>query len=130
MIIPNQFIKLEYDPRYDILVIEWPDMFEHNTVEYHYVLESLVEVVRYYDIKKVLVSAQRQVVDVTNEQYVRIVADFRDLLNTTRLEKLARVGTTDRELESQVREIGDILAQNYIVENFNNLTEAMNWLKV
>ncbi|MFD2514096.1 hypothetical protein ACFSRY_09485 [Pontibacter locisalis] len=132
MIIHNGIITLDYDPAKDVLVTSLPDIREFASSEVSFCLGLIIESIRNFDIKYLLLDSSNSVVEVEDEAYKTITKSFALDLMSTRLKKLARVGTKDMKREEKSAKISEELRQevNFPMEfgNFSTKEEAMEWL--
>lgn len=126
-------IELNYDVRSDILSVRWPDLNGITISELEFSITKLVDTLRHYDIKNLLIdSRSSKIADITREEHLKVLLEFVKLLMTTRLEKLARIETTDIGREGVV----DIAAEEAInrlgirfdFRNFSDEVSAREWL--
>ncbi|WP_266204979.1 hypothetical protein [Pontibacter kalidii] len=89
MLIPNRFIKLEFNPATDTLFIEWPNIHDYTLYELRFMLTELIDTVRNYDIEKILANSRKSAVTLPEQEYSVIVNQFAKDLSTTRLQKFA-----------------------------------------
>ncbi|RDV11904.1 hypothetical protein DXT99_23660 [Pontibacter diazotrophicus] len=132
MLIYSGIINLNYDPVSDVLVTSMPDVRQFGMSEVSFCLGLIVDNIRNYDIKKLLLDSSESMIEVENEAYKAIVLQFGMDLMKTRLKRIARVATTNatRE-ESSAKLSGEIRQElNLPIEfkNFIDKTEAMDWL--
>jgi hypothetical protein len=128
MIIPNKFIKLEYSPTTDVLLIEWPNIQDYSLPEIRYILQDIVSNVKNYDIKKILADTRKSVIQVDAAAYGDVLNQLAADLMTTRLEKFARLSTQDKTREKIVKQAGALVAGTIQFKNFDNSREALEWL--
>jgi predicted HAD superfamily phosphohydrolase YqeG len=129
MIIPHKLLLLEYDPTIDVLFVEWPDFNHYALPELHFTLESLVEIIRSFDIKNLLVDATKTVVAIEQEDYEEISGKFAQDLLTTRLQKLARLVSNSAVREKHVANFRKKSNFSFAFESFATKEEAMSWLR-
>ncbi|MFC6996849.1 STAS/SEC14 domain-containing protein [Rufibacter roseus] len=127
MIISHKILHLEYDPTRDILFVEWPNFNQYALPELHYILDSLVETIRNYDISNLLVDARNTVVAINTQQYEEISGQFAKALVSTRLKKLARIVTDSTVREKQVQNFGKQANFSFEIQSFASQEEAMAW---
>ena len=128
MIIPNQFIKLEFNPATDTLFVEWPNIHDYTLYELHFILTDLINTVRNYDIKKILADSRKSTVTLPEQEYSAIVEQFAKDLSTTRLQKLARLTTGLGYREKAAEKAADGVNGAYSVRSFYTMEEALAWL--
>lgn len=133
IIYSNSIVTLNYDPSTDILSVTLPDFSSFTIGEVERSFQIIVENVKNYDIKNLLLDSSRSVIDVEDTEYKRVVIDFSKELARTRLGKLARVESTIAAKELLAASVtADIqLAESNPVDfrNFTNEQEAMQWLR-
>lgn len=128
MIIPNKFIKLDYNPATDVLIIEWPNIHDYTIPELKFILNEIVSTIRNYDIKKVLADSTKSVVTLPDTEYKSIIEQLtKDLMNT-RLQKFARLTTGQGYREQAANTAAEALKNYFAVRNFHNMDEALEWL--
>lgn len=126
----NGLIVLNYEPATDILSVDMPTVNNLNVSEIGGSLSIIVDHVRNYDVKRLLVDARSTVVDIDEDTYTAIVSEFSRNLLTTRIQKVARIVTTSTVRENVVQKVyGN---QNLPIEfkSFTEITPALEWLKV
>ena len=126
-------IEMDYDVASDILLVKWLASDTSTSLELGYSMNLLVDKVRSYDIKKLLIDAREDVVGITDEEYVEINVEFANNLANTRLERVARLGTTNinREnfVKSLVEDVTSLTRTSLIYKEFNNEATAIVWLQ-
>ena len=132
MIIYSGIITLDYNPVTDVLTTSMPDVKQFGLSEISFCLGLIVENVRNYDIKKLLLDSSKSVVEVEDEAYKAIMMKFGMDLRGTRLKKIARLATADTGREEKSAKLSAELRQelNLPVEfrSFTRRKEAMDWL--
>ena len=126
-------ITLNYNPVTDVLVSDMPDIKQFGLAEVSFCLGLIVENVRNYDIKNLLLDSSKSIIDVENEAYQAISNQFGKDLLSTRLKRIARVGTTDIRREENAAKVTAELKQQLNLpiqfKSFSNQAEAMKWLR-
>ncbi len=123
---------MSYDVSVDLLKVRWLDLKYSTGAELNYTIGVLLEKIRNYDIKKLLIDAHQNVEGVTDEEFVEMNTNFAKLLVSTRLKKVARLGTNNLNRENFIQ----ALAQNTLsgsdttlqFHNFNDEQSAVQWL--
>jgi hypothetical protein len=132
MQIYSGIITLDYNPATDVLISEMPDTREFGLSEVSFCLELIVENVRNYDIKHLLLDSSKSVLGLEGEAYKSLSIKFSRDLMSTRLKKIARVGTTNSNREEKSAKLTTELRQelNFPIQfqNFTNQAEALQWL--
>jgi hypothetical protein len=124
----NALIKLDYNPATDILLVDMPSVTYGIVPEFRRALDIIVENVRAYDVKKLLVDARKSVIDMDPEEYARLVSKFAGDLKATRLVKGARVITANADREKLVKKVVSTTEPGFLFKTFTDCTEAENWL--
>lgn len=125
----NGFISLDYDPTKDIMFVDMPTVNHVVMPEVREALKIIVEHVRNYDVKNLLVDARKTEVDVSEESYAAIVAEFSQNLMATRLKKLARIVTPSPVRENAVKKVYQENKLSIDFQNFTDLASAIEWLE-
>lgn len=128
MIIPNNLIKLDYDPAWDVLSVEWPDFHYYSVSEATYTLDIIVEAVRLYDVKRLLIDNRKSTVDIPESEYKEAILRFAKDLALTRLRKIARVVPESALGERLIRGVRQEAHLDVEAENFATIDEALGWL--
>ncbi|SIT77208.1 hypothetical protein [Pontibacter indicus] len=128
MIIPNKFLKLDYNPTHDILFVDWPNMHDYTLPEVSYIIDEVLEAVRSYDIKRILADTRQSQVTVPMEEYTNVVNQLALQLATTRLQKFAKLQTTDLRREAISSNAAALVIGSIAYRSFASKEEAINWL--
>ncbi len=132
MLLYNGIITLDYNPATDVLVTSMPDVRLFGLSEVGFCLDLIVESVRNYDIKHLLLDSSQSVVEVEDQAYKAVTAKFGMDLMKTRLRKIARVATADAKREEKSARISAELRQELNLpmafQSFPSQDEAMDWL--
>ena len=128
MIIPNKFIRLDYNPTTDVLLIDWPNMHDYSLPEVKYIIDEIVETVKHYDIKRILTDTRQSVITVDSAEYAGIINQLALDLANTRLQKFARITTPDPNRERIARDAAALVVGAIQYKGFENSEEAIKWL--
>lgn len=128
MLIPNKFIKLEFDPATDVLYLEWPNIHDYTVYELRFILNDLISTVRNYDIKKILADSRSSALTLPAQEYGAIVDEFAKDLSTTRLQKFARLTTGQGYREKAAEKAAEDMKDKIMVRSFYTMEEALAWL--
>ncbi|GHA65499.1 hypothetical protein [Pontibacter akesuensis] len=132
MLIYSGIITLDYTPATDVLVTSMPDVKQFSLSEVRFSLELIVENIRNYDIKNLLLDSSNSIIEVEDSAYKSVTSKFATDLMATRLQKIARVVTSDAKREERSARLATELKQemNMPVEfkNFTTRKDAMHWL--
>ena len=121
---------LDYDPATDILSLDWPDVKEFLVPAASQEVSVLIDSIKHYDVKKLLIDTSKAKVDVASSEYQKFISEFAQDLKSTRLQKFARVATTDPEREKMAEIARQTTNINETIEfrNFASKDEARAWL--
>lgn len=128
----NGLIVLDYNPADDILCVALPDMQKLTLPEVRRSFQIIIENIRNYDIKNLLLDSSKAIVELEDEDYKAVVMQFGKDLTQTRLQKLARLGSARPAQEERAANVSDQVRQvlNLPVKfgNFTSKDQALNWL--
>lgn len=127
-------IELNYDVATDILTAKWPDMMNFTTAEIRFAFKKIVDTLKHYDIKKLLVDSRSNVVEITDEAYTVLALEFTRDLKTSRVKKVARLQTLDPAREKRAAHVTQqVQAQLQSGEqrygSFPTVQSALEWLR-
>jgi hypothetical protein len=126
----SSFIILDYDPATDVLSVDWPDFQDFLIPEVEKEVQVLIDAIKHYDVKKLLIDTTKARVEIGNEQYSTFLTSFGLALKDTRLTRLARIGTSNPEREkitAQAKEAA-YTDSSFAFGSFGTRQEAMDWL--
>ena len=130
----NALIVLDYNPSTDILSVEWLNIQPYNLPEIRHTLEMLVESIRNYDVKKLLIDGSKTTVspELDEAEYRNIVFKFVSDISKTRLQKSARITTPDQVREAKSKQLSAEAIKNTHLtiqsQDFATKSEALEWL--
>lgn len=125
----NGLFTLDYTPATDILFVKWPNSQFVVLGEIRQTFQILVENIRNYDIKYLLIDAQHTSLEVDAQEYKATLLQFAQDLHTTRLRKMARLMSGDEIRERHLQELLEQqLLLSFEVQNFEDRTTALAWL--
>lgn len=133
ILLENSIIRLDYEPATDILEVDYPDLHDSQLSEIRYSFKLMVETIRNYDVKRLLLDGSKTAIEVSDDENRELTMQFAADLVKTRLEKVARIQPIDktREMKAQenINEIKQAGLLPYQVKTFTNRAEAKAWLK-
>ena len=129
IIFKNGFIRLHYEPATDILSFTMPLVSDIVMPEMRRCLGTAVEHVRNYDVKKVLLDARETDIEVMEDSYAAIIAEFYHSLSATRLRKVARLVTPGSVRERIIGKLLDNAGFPMEVRRFTEAAPALSWLR-
>lgn len=125
-------ITLDYNPATDILQADYPDLVSFQLPEIKRSLTLMVEAIRNYDVKKLLLDASKTTIEVSKEENHAVAMQLATDLVNTRLQKLARIQPINdkREINAQenIRQIKQAGLLPYQLKTFTNKPDAIAWL--
>ncbi|MFD3001963.1 hypothetical protein ACFS7Z_16440 [Pontibacter toksunensis] len=128
----SSLITLDYNPATDILVVEYPDVHDFLLPHIRQSLAIMVEAIRNYDVKKLLLDASRTIIDVSEEENRQLTLQLAADLMHTRLQKVARIQPLNYVRETRAQENINRIRQEgmlpYQLETFTSKAAAMDWL--
>ncbi|MCP2044217.1 hypothetical protein [Pontibacter sp. HSC-36F09] len=134
ILLQNSILRLEYDPATDILQVRYPDLQRYHMSEIKHSLQIMVQTIRNYDVRKLLLDARTTSIEIDDEENRRLTMEFTAMLSATRLSKVARLqpfdpknGTRAQRNIEEARKTGAI---SYEVATFATPVAALDWLKV
>ena len=129
----DSILKLEYDPSTDILEMTWPDMALEQLSEVKQALQTMVETIRDYDVKKLLVDGSKASITIPDEDHTNLDLKLAMDFTSTRIQKIARIESSDLKRESKAEKnrhkIQENLSVPFLMQNFPDRTSALAWLK-
>lgn len=130
----NNLIKLDYDPGKDILQVKYPDLHDYLLPEIKHSINIIVETVRNYDIKLLLLDGRRTVSTTPTEEGRDIALTLASGLAQTRLLKLARLESQNPDVEKRAKEnvkaVYTTLNPPFDIKDFTDEQEALAWLTI
>ncbi len=129
VIYKNGFLTLNYEPASDILSFEMPNVDDVVMPEMKRSLAVIVEHVRNYDVKRILLDARQTNIWVDEDSYACIISEFYRNLMTTRVQKIARIVTPDSKREKIVLNLLNNMTPSVEVQRFIEVGAALEWLK-
>lgn len=128
----NSVIKLDYSPATDILEVEYPDLHDYLLPEIKHTINIMVDTVKNYDVKRVLLDSTRTVISVSDEESREIATFLASGLMKTRVQKVARVQSTSATVETtaqgNIKHIKSGWSLPFQLQNFKSKAEAVEWL--
>lgn len=129
----NNIITLDYSPATDIVVVEYPDLHDYLLPEIKHSIDILVDTIKNYDIKRLLLDSTRTVIDVSEEESIEIAVYLAAGVMKTRVQKVARIQSpsaqVEKTAESNIDHIQATQPLPFELLNFTSKAEALQWLK-
>ncbi|PVY43143.1 hypothetical protein [Pontibacter virosus] len=129
----NSIIKLDYNPATDIIAVEYPDLHQYLLPEIKHTIDIMVDIIKSYDIKKLLLDSRRTLIDVTEEESREIASYMAAGVMKTRIQKVARIQSPSEKIEktseANIKHISETHALPFQLLNFTNKEAAIEWLR-
>ena len=122
-------IRLDYAPATDILTADLSGTHEFYLLEVREALRTIAETVRHYDVKRLLMDSRKRLLKIDPASYKALMTDFGMELNSTRLQKFARMRSDVTTREDLALFIQEQVATNFTLHTFNDKDKALEWLK-
>ena len=130
----NSIARLDYDPATDVAIVEYPDLHGYLLGEIKYSIDLLVQAIRNYDVRLLMLDSSRTVISVSPEESREIAVYLAARIMTTRVRKVARVQsgseTVEQVAQDDVAYVTREQALPFQVQTFPGRTEAAVWLTV
>jgi len=130
----DSLLELDYDLRTDVLYVNWPSLTEANVSYLNISINELLNAIKHYDIKKLLIDSSTSRIEIPDEVYRPMIFSFINRLKDTRLYRMTRVipGNTSREarLQDYTRQMRAENMFSYQTGEFMSKNQALTWLKV
>lgn len=124
----SPLIRLEYSPATDILTADLSAAYEFYLMEVREAFDTLVKNARHYDVKRVLMDSRKRIIQIEEDKYAALLADFLNDLKTTRLQKLARLHTGNNTRENLVKTMQQQVNYGFLLKTFTDKDQAIEWL--
>ena len=95
----NSIVKLDYNPATDILEIEYPDLHGYLLLEIKHNINIIVDIIKSYDVKKLILDSSRTVIAVSEEESREVAMYLAAGIMTTRVQKVARLQSLNTVIE-------------------------------
>ncbi len=128
----NSLIRLDYNPATDIMEVEYPDLHDYLLPEIKRSVDILLDTVKNYDVKRLLLDSTRTIISVGDVESREIATYLAAGLARTRVQKVARVqspsATVENTAQQNIRHISQVQALPFKLENFSSKALALEWL--
>jgi hypothetical protein len=129
----NSILKLDYNPATDILEIKYPDLHGYLLPEIKHSIDTLVDHIKNYDVKKILLDSTRTLISVSDEESREVAIYLASGLMRTRVQKVARLqspsATVEKTAQGNIKHIKDSNQLPFEIQNFSSRFEALSWLE-
>lgn len=127
----DRYFEHLYDVKLDLVRVTWPDIENIYLPEIFHSVSVLVENVRNYNIRNLLVDARDTKLLTSYEEADRVVKAFTEGLAQSRLQKLARVESLNSQRENMLQHLTNQMnaTYSYTTMFFKDYNSAMEWLQ-
>ena len=125
----NGFMKLSFDPVSDILLVDLPPVDNILMPEIKMSFSLIIDYARNYDVKRLLFNAKETQAEVEEASFSPIVSDFILGLQTTRLQKIARIASANFARENTIKRVFKDKIIFIQFKTFPEVEPALEWLK-
>ncbi len=129
----NSIIQLHYTPATDVLEVNYPDLHAYLLPEIKHSIGILVDTVKSYDIKKLLLDSTGTIQTVGHEESREITLALAKGMAQTRLQKVARVQALRPSVEALAKEniqhLEQVVTLPFELQHFTDKTTALRWLQ-
>jgi hypothetical protein len=122
----NSLITLKYNPVTDIVEIDYPDLHDYLLPEIKHSIDALVESVRNYDVKKLLLDSSQTIVSVREEESREVALYLAQGLVQTRVQPLSAVIET--RAQENVQHVQKVWSLPFQLRHFTVKADALTWL--
>lgn len=126
----DRYFEHQYDSRLDMVCVKWPDIEGIYLPEIFNSVKMLLENIKNYYIRNLLVDASHTKALITYEDVDKVVHYLYSGLKDTRLEKLARVESANQQRELDLRRLVTEMNLKHSFETrvFKDTPSAVAWL--
>ncbi|GEO04341.1 hypothetical protein AAE02nite_20050 [Adhaeribacter aerolatus] len=126
----SPLIRLDYSPATDILIADLSASYEFYTLEVQEALSTIAKYIRHYDVKNLLMDSRKRVIQIETERYATIMAEYIRELESTRLQKLARLRTGNTDRENLAKTMQEQVVTAFQMKTFTDMEQALTWLQL
>ena len=132
LLFKNSIITLDYNPAADILEVAYPDLHGFLLPEIKHSIDIMIDNVKNYDVKRILLDSTRTVISVSEEESKEVTTYLAAGFMKTRVQKLARlqsgVAAVEATAQGNIKHITETLPLPFQLQNFTSKAEAIAWL--
>ncbi len=128
----DSLLSLDYDASTDIMYVQWPNLTDADLPDLQTAIKALIDTIKHYDIKKLLIDSRVSRVDIPDEIYRPLIFSLIGQLKESRIQRMARVmpENTYREvhLQSYTQQMQAANMFTYAIAEFESKEKAFAWL--
>jgi hypothetical protein len=127
----DRYFEHQYDVKLDLVQVRWPDIEDIYLPEIFHSVNTLVENIKNYNIRNLLVDARDTKPLTSYHDADRVVEAFTVGLSHSRLEKLARIESPNYQRENMLKQLTADLNTRFTYRTmfFKDLESAFAWLQ-
>ena len=127
----DRYFEHLYDVKLDLVQVKWPDIEDIYLPEIFHSVNTLVENIKNYNIRNLLVDARETKLLTSYQDADRVVEAFTVGLSHSRLEKLARIESLNYQRENMLRQLTNDLNARFAYRTmfFRDYESALAWLQ-
>jgi hypothetical protein len=127
----DRYFEHLYDVKLDLVTVTWPDIENIYLPEIFHSVNVLVENVKNYNIRNLLVDARETKLLASYEDADRVVKAFTHGLAQSRLQKLARIESVNYQREISLKQLTTEMNATFSYKTmfFKDTKSAMDWLQ-
>ena len=133
VIYSDSLIHLDFDPKTDILKVNWPDLIEEPMLIVRPTINKILDSIKYFNVSKLLIDTKDTDTNIREEDFRKLSQEFVAALATSNLKKLARIIYAEpiREVRARIliEELSVRLGNEFISQEFTDKNKALAWLE-
>src|SRR5688572_6121779 len=91
VIYSDSLIHLEFDPKADILKVNWPHLVNESIVLVRPVISKILDSIKYFNVNKLLIDTKDTKTNIREEDFRKLSKEFVAVIASSNLKKLARI---------------------------------------
>jgi hypothetical protein len=133
VIYSDTLIHLEFDPKTDILKVNWPHLVNESILLVRPVISKILESIKYFNVSKLLIDTKDTKTNIREEDFRKLSKEVVAALASSNLKKLARIiyAEPQREIRARIliEEISARLGATFESREFTDEKSALAWLE-
>lgn len=126
--IPNNYIRLDYNPTTDVLIAELPVFGHYIVSEMKFILSQITQAVIHYNVKYLITDSRGKIQDIPDSTYKEVVFGFAQELMTTNLKKIARLADIESSKQDAAEEIKLAIGFPIPIKHFYSKEDCFEWI--
>ena len=133
VIYSDSLIHLDFDPKTDILTVNWPHLVNESIVLVRPVISKVLDAIKYFHVSKILIDTKDTKTNIREDDYRKLSKEFVEVVASANLKKLARIiyAEPQREIRARIliEELSDRLGAAFKYQEFTDEKGALAWLE-